>query len=131
MFYYLQGDGYIGLLTDKCCSKTQRRNFNISKPYWNNELTQLWKVRVEKENLFLKCTGSSDAKRYCHQEFKLARRNFDKKMKYSERSFLKEQQKSIEKSAESGDFWKKLPGNSKKSKTILMKIKNPDGSVVY
>ena len=38
----------------KCCSKTQRRNFKISKPYWNNELTQLWKVRVEKENLFLK-----------------------------------------------------------------------------
>ena len=44
----------------KCCSKTQRRNFKIRKPYWNNELTQLWKVRVEKENLFLKCTGSSD-----------------------------------------------------------------------
>ena len=32
----------------KCCLKTQRRNFKISKPYWYNELTQLWKVRVEK-----------------------------------------------------------------------------------
>ena len=89
----------------KYCSKTQRRHFKISKPYWNNELTQLWKVRVEKENLFLKWTGSSDAKRYCHQEFKLARRNFDKKSRYSERLFLKEQQKSIDKSAKSGDFW--------------------------
>ena len=77
----------------KCCSKTQRRNFKISKPYWNNELTQLWKVRVEKENLFLKCTGSSDAKRYCHQAFKFA-----KKLRYLERSFLMEQQKSIEES---------------------------------
>ena len=88
----------------KCCSKTQRRNFKISKPYWNNELAQLWKVRVEKENLFLKCTDSSDAKRY----------------------YI-----SLEESAKSGDFWKKIPGNSKKSKTVPMKIKNPDGSTSY
>ena len=85
----------------KYCSTTQLRNFKST---------------------------SRKRKRYCHQEFKLARRNFDKKLRYSERSFLKEQQKSIEESTESGDFWKKLLGNSKKSKTIPMKIKNPDGS---
>ena len=39
-----------------------------------------------------------------------------------ERSFFEEQQKSIEKSAKSGYFRIKLLGNSKKSKTIPMKI---------
>ena len=45
--------------------------------------------------------------------------------------FNDQQQKSIEESAKSGNFWRKLPGNSKKSKTIPIKIKNPDGSTSY
>ena len=81
--------------------------------------------KSRKTSTFQKCTGSSDAKKI------LPSKNFDNKLRYSERSFLQEQQNSIEKSAKFGFFLKKLPGNSKKSKTSPMKIKNPDGSTSH
>ena len=67
------------------------------KPYWNNELTVLWKDMVLKEKLFLKteCTCFNE-KTLKRSEFITARSTFDKQLRYYQRQYQKQQIDEIE-----------------------------------
>ena len=50
-------------LNIKACTKKLKKLLKSSKPYWNDELTTLWKIRKQNENEFLKCKSSKEIKR--------------------------------------------------------------------
>lgn len=60
-------------------SRGTRRRYKNYKPYWTDELTQLWSVMRSKEREFLKCiTNNRSRRNTLRQMFKEAQRNFDK-----------------------------------------------------
>ena len=54
------------------------KRLNISKPYWNDDLSRLWKDMSIKENLFLKNRENRRAINIKRLEFKEARAKFDR-----------------------------------------------------
>lgn len=64
-------------------SKRSRKKFRTHKPYWNNELTELWRVMREKEKTFLKHKkGNSVLKQKSFSEYKRAQQELDKRMRF-------------------------------------------------
>ena len=50
-------------------SKRTRKRHKTQKPYWNDELMNLWSVMHAKEKLFLNCTGRPHTKTQLRLEF--------------------------------------------------------------
>lgn len=69
-------------------SKRSRKKFRTLKPYWNNELTELWRVMREKEKTFLKHKkGNSVLKQKSFSEYKRAQQELDKRMRFFRRKY--------------------------------------------
>ena len=75
-------------LNIKACTKKQKKLLKSSKPYWNDELTTLWKIRKQNENEFLKCKSSKEIKRNKKNIFIESRKLFDKKLGFYERCII-------------------------------------------
>ena len=55
---------------------TERKEYyRKRKPWWTNELSELWKIRCAAEKLY--CKSDSDSKRELRQQFLSHQRNFD------------------------------------------------------
>ncbi len=64
-----------------------RKRWKHSKPYWNNHLTQLWKILKTKEHTFTRAKRNNRDKNRCFTEFKNARHEFDKTLRKYERNY--------------------------------------------
>jgi hypothetical protein len=67
-----------------------------SKPYWNKELYELWKVMREAESKFLKIIGGRAAKEMFRNDYVIKRKNFDKLLKKAEKDYNKKVINDIE-----------------------------------
>ena len=64
-----------------------RRKNTPFKPYWNEDLSSLWKLAHAKESTYVKCKGPRSVKQSLHRSFIIARNNFDKLLKQRKRLF--------------------------------------------
>jgi hypothetical protein len=102
-------------------SKRSRKRLRLHKPYWNDELTELWKRMREMEKQFLKCDSTNKSlKNTCRQRYKESRNTLDKRIRFYERKHKKQLAFNIESvcSHDPKQFWdqiKKL-GSQRKTK---------------
>ena len=60
-------------------SKKIRKNLKTNKPYWDAELTEMWKITRDKEKAYVKYKGKYKfIKQRLRQEYKNEQNNFDK-----------------------------------------------------
>ena len=111
------------------CTLGTRKRYKYSKPFWNEELTILWKTMRNSENTWKKCKGSEGLKRCLHNKFKLNQNIFDKRLKQIERNFNRQQILNIDElnTKDPKEFWNKIKHlGPKRVKNILMKVKLGD-----
>ena len=84
-------------------SKKLNRKFRKSKPFWNQELEQLWSCscQAEKSYLHFKVQTNTDfpIKNILRLEFKGKQQHFDKKFRYYKRLHKKQEYTNLETSA--------------------------------
>ena len=94
--------------------KKQNRKFKKSNKFWNDELENLWleSCKAEKKYLDFKVHSNVDlpVKNNFRLLFKTSQKHFDKKFRYFQRKFKKDEYMELENSAKSrpADMWKKL-----------------------
>ena len=71
------------------CSDGSKKRFRHQKPYWNDELYNLWNKMRETEKVYLQFHGSNMTKRRLLSDFKISRQAFDKKLRQCERNYRK------------------------------------------
>ena len=72
------------------------RRLKFHKPYWNDNLTLLWKAMCSNERSFLKIKGHSKEKSIRRDEFVRARSKFDKYLRSCQRKYRKKKIDDIE-----------------------------------
>jgi hypothetical protein len=120
-------------------SKSARRSFRKSAPFWNQELRDLWDSRCECENLYLsyKCQGAEQrpGKRALQHNYKLAQQCFDKRFRQLKREHEKKAFHELADLAEKAtsdptEMWKRLKALSDhKPSSIMMEIVREDGTI--
>ncbi len=68
-------------------SKCGRRKNTPYKPYWDENLSSLWKVAHEKEVLYVRYRGTRHVKQSLRQAFTIARNKFDKLLRQRKRAY--------------------------------------------
>ena len=92
-------------LPDKPSStfKKQKRKFRKSKPFWNDELENLWSISCKSEKTYVNFRVNTNAefphKNMLRLDFKTAQKNFDKKYRYFKRQHHKNQYYDLETNA--------------------------------
>ena len=86
-------DKYLDLPNAK---RKTRKMFKISKPYWNKNLTILWKDMCKCEKIYLKMNSCNTEKNKAFKGFKEARNKFDKALRKAERQYNRNFIDSIE-----------------------------------
>ena len=116
-------------LNIKARTKKIEKLLKSSKPYWNDELTTLWKILKQDENEFLKCKSSKEIKRNKKNIFIECRKLFDKKFRFYERHYNRDRSVEIESLEENNPqiFWQSLKTKNRNLPTV---IKDYDGSVI-
>lgn len=68
-------------------SNKGRKKLSFHKPYWNDELTDLWKNMRNKEKPYLKCESKDkDIKRVLRHDCKVAQNTLDKRIRFLKES---------------------------------------------
>ncbi len=108
-----------------------RKRFKHYKPYWDQELTDLWTVLKETNKRYNKSKRSGARSKQLFESYKIAQKNFDKtlhrKARAYKRSFLSNLDDFSSKSPK--QFWEKLDKlGPRTTRKIPSKIRKPDGS---
>jgi hypothetical protein len=118
----------------KDITQKEKKFFRNFKPYWNAELTVLWKDMVNSRKLYEKCKGNKQTLGRVRAEYKMKRNIFDKSLRQIERKYKKGQMMEIEslESHNPSEFWEKVQklGPRNKSK-IPMEIITEDGELKH
>ncbi len=78
-----------------CGSKNQKR-FKVKKPYWNENLKQLWSIMCTNEKHFLNFRGNNRVKRYLRERFTESSKTFHRELRKAQRTHNKFVQNRIE-----------------------------------
>ncbi len=113
-------------------SKCGRRKNTPYKPYWNEELSSLWKTAHMKESLYVKYKGARRVKQSLRQGFIVARNNFDKLLRQRKRSYQRGHLLDIE-TCNTNDprkFWKYIQKlGPRKKGDIPWEVYDDDGNI--
>ena len=111
------------------CGPSTKKRWKHSKPYWNEELTELWKSMRNKERTYLKFRGDRRNKALHLNNFKHSRHIFDKKLRSCECKYYYDKATELEQFNTNNpkEFWQQIKklGPNKKS-DIPMKVKVGD-----
>ena len=110
-------------LDSKCISKKTKRYYKNNKPYWDNELSNLWKSMTQAEKDLIKCKGDKSSLKSI---FLKNRKLFDKALKHKERSFNRKFTESLEtlNTRNPREFWNKISSMGAKKVKIPTIVKN-------
>ncbi len=108
------------------------KKFKVKKPYWTDELKNLWSDMCYKEKVYLAHRGSNHVKQHLRHVFLTASTLFNKRLRQAKRTYDKRLQNEIETVCTDNprQFWeyiKKL--GPKKSNRIVEEIYDQDGNV--
>ena len=114
-------------LDTKGASRKARKYLKFSKPYWNDNLTVLWKNMCKCEKVFSKVNYSKSAKCQARHEYKTARDKFDKAFHKSKRKYNRKVINDTEtvNTTNPKEFWrhiKKLGPNKKQQIPMMVKL---------
>ena len=65
-------------------TKINSKSAKYSKPYWNENLSELWNQASNAEKSFIKCTGNKRAKQAKRTDYQQKRRVFDRALRKEE-----------------------------------------------
>ncbi len=102
------------------------------KPYWNSELSELWKLYFIAEKVFVNMRKDDPRYDFVTREFRQKRRAFEKKLRSEKRSYLRRQVYDLEKANTSNpsEFWRTIENlGPKKKRKIPTEVLLEDGSV--
>ena len=135
---------FIQLVTDEMNDKlscrvnarksTRKSGRHKRKHWWNDELSELWKIVKINESLFLQCKGSLTERKMCRQRFKQSRKEFDKKTRQAERQYRASHRDYITslKTNNPKKFWEEInklgPSNEKQK---IDSVKFDNGCISY
>ena len=115
----------------KSQGKMLRKKFKSYKPFWNSELTNLWKDMCHKERSARCLTSNLQHKKSLRMKFSTARKTFDKRLRYYERQYNKNIIANIETVSSSNprEFWQKIKTHCQCNKKLsiylyINKMKN-------
>ena len=115
-------------------SKQGRKRFKYHKPFWNDELTTLWKAMRDAEKLFNSYKGANSQYRQRYRkEFVDARHQFDKKLRSTERSYYKKFADNLESINTNNpkEFWDHIKNlGPRKKMEIPMRVYSPEGEIL-
>ena len=114
-------------------SKKSRKRFKSTKPFWNNELRDLWNVMHETEKRYLRFHGNTAAKSRLRTDFLIAQRSFDRKLRQTERAYRKSFCNDIEgmTTENPNEFWEKIKRlGPRQSTNIPMEIYGQNGEIL-
>ena len=112
------------------CSSNVRKRFKNHKPYWNAELTDLWKNMRMAESNFIKFHGPGRTKRWLQNSFKEAQNKFDKCLRNTERKYYRNYTEQLEEinTNDPKQFWEHIKKLGPQHRTnIPLKVYNDDG----
>ena len=133
-FYHSEMNQFVGYTDIKTGPKKKYKT--KPKPWWNDELTLLWKQLIEKEKQLGK-TLTRKQKKTRHSQFRTALHNFDKLYRKHKRKYLYEQQIYLENINvnDPKQFWQHLktlgPRSNKSSSDIPMEVYTENGQISY
>jgi len=114
-------------------SEKSKRKLKLSKPYWDEELTEAWKLMVQAEKHYIKAKSNvSSNRRELRALFMDSQKSFDKLLRTKARRYHAKCVSDVEQSCDQNprDFWdhiKKLGPH--KSNNIPLKVKIDDDTV--
>ena len=106
------------------------KRLKISKPYWNDDLSRLWKDMSMKEKLFLKTRENRRSINIKRLEFKEARTKFDKQLRYYQRQYRKQKIDELDKICidDTRKFWEHIKRlGPKRVSSLPEMVKTEDG----
>ena len=108
-------------LNVKTLASGLKKKYKISKPYWTDELTCLFKNMCEKEKLYLRYRGSRQQKSRLCTDFLTAQNYFDKSLRKAKRIYNKKQIEHIEELNTNNprDFWKHVKNLGPRAKSKI------------
>lgn len=88
--------------------KVSSKRYKHNKPYWDDDLSDLWKILKHTEHAYTKCKKNGRGKHYLFTAFKSARKNFDRTLRQKERQYFRTQAHKIEQCNTNNpkEFWK-------------------------
>lgn len=103
------------------------------KPWWNDNLTELWQTLHEAERKWLKCSNRAQKVELKHR-YVYCRKIFDREVQRSKRSYLLKVQNDLlsDLNCDQNQFWKRIGKTgiiSDRSKRIPMQVTLNDGSI--
>ena len=123
----------------KVSSSSNNKKRRVKKPWWSNELSELWNNVCNAEKNML--NSKSDArKRQCRQEFTQKRKFFDREAQRAQRRYGRNQLNEINdtgydtESSNQTEFWKKIGRvgiGEERRKAIPMSVQLENGSVAH
>ena len=114
-------------------SKPIRKRFNNKKPYWNEELSRLWKEMSESEKVYTKYCGPKHIKESLKKTFVHKRNIFDKNLRKTERLYNRNVLTEIDDvcTSDPREFWNYISKlGPRKSNSVPMKVYDTDGQVI-
>ncbi len=108
----------------KDISNGAKKRYKQRKPYWNEELSMLWKEMCKKEHDFCKYKGRDKRHKTEYlNRFKQAQRIFDKSLRYHERRYTRGLNVDIEElvTSDPNAFWNKIQTLGPKRKNDIPK----------
>ncbi len=116
-------------------NKAKRKYKHRAKPWWNENLSNLWKELSDSEQEFKSYTGVRQIKRRLLERFQIAQQRFDKEYNKAKRNFQKQQQSEIStlNTSDPRKFWQKVKslGPNLQKKDIPMEVVLDDGTVSH
>ena len=114
-------------------SKRTRKRFKNTKPFWNDDLTNVWHSMRDKERAFLRFKGRTNIRSLLRREFQTAQSTFDRTLRKYERQYKRAMCDDIENMSTENprEFWNKIKTlGPRKSTNIPMEVYNENGEIL-
>ena len=113
-------------------SNKTRKIYKNHKPYWNDELHNMWKNMSQAEKWFLNCKGPRHRREHLRLEYVKYKGIFDKALRQAERKHRKKIVDDIETCCvnDPRQFWNHISNlGPRQRKDIPMKVYDGDGNI--
>ncbi len=128
--YYKEMDTWFKSRNINNCARKRFRN--SSKPFWNEQLSQLWSEICIAESSYLAAPQHSRTRKNLHVIFKEKQHTFDKAYRREKRKFERDKRNHLERLNTSNprEFWAELKKlGPRKTESIPMEVYNNDGDI--
>ena len=109
------------------------KNKRPNKPFWNEELNDLWKTMRNAEHIYLKYKGDKTQKEHYRVNYKLSQNRFDKRLRYLKRQYNKGYILHLEEThaVNPQRFWDQINKlGPKRQKKIPMEVYDDKGQLI-